>query len=111
MQLPEFTRSTTLRWTMLVAGIFAAFIVALLGFVDLKTEHDLTMRADRVIALQMSILADLSPGQRLDSINEGVRQDSARVRLVGLFGSDGGRHKTPWSTGSTEAAERNRRFA
>jgi hypothetical protein len=31
MQLPEFTHSTTLRWTLLVAGTFAAFIVALLG--------------------------------------------------------------------------------
>ena len=91
VQLPEFTRSTTLRWTVLVAGIFAAFTVALLGFVYLKTEHDLTMRSDRVIALQMSILAALSPAQRLDSINEGLRQDPARVRLVGLFGPGGGR--------------------
>ena len=33
MQVPEFTRSTTMRWTVLVAGIFAAFTVALLGFV------------------------------------------------------------------------------
>ena len=33
MQLPEFMRSTTLRWTFLVAGLFAAFIVALLGFI------------------------------------------------------------------------------
>jgi hypothetical protein len=41
MQLPEFTRSTTLRWTLLVAGIFAASIVALLGFVYLKTKDDL----------------------------------------------------------------------
>jgi hypothetical protein len=30
MQLPEFTHSTTLRWTLLVVGTFAAFIVALL---------------------------------------------------------------------------------
>jgi hypothetical protein len=86
-----FTRSTTLRWTLLVAGISAAFTIALLGFVYLKTKHDLTMRSDRVVALQMDILAALSPGQRLDSINEGLRQDPARVRLVGLFGSDGDR--------------------
>jgi hypothetical protein len=36
MQLPEFTRSTTLRWTFWVTGLFAAFIVALLGFIYLK---------------------------------------------------------------------------
>jgi len=57
----------------------------------LKTKHDLTMRADRVIALQMGIFADLSPAQRLDAINEGLRQDPAGVRLVGLFGSHGDR--------------------
>jgi signal transduction histidine kinase len=91
MQLPEFTRSTTLRWTVLVAGVFAAFTVALLGFVYLKTKHDLSVRSDGVIGLQMGIFAGLSPRQRLDSINESLRQDPARIRLVGLFGSDGDR--------------------
>jgi signal transduction histidine kinase len=88
---PELTRSTTLRWTVLVAGIFAAFTVTMLGFVYLKTKHDLTIRFDRVISLQTRILADLSPGQMLDAINEGLRQDPARVRLVGLFGANGER--------------------
>ncbi len=91
MQLPEFTRSTTMRWTVLVAGIFAAFTVALLGFVYLKTKQDLTLRSDRAIALQIGILEALPPGQRLDAINEGLRQDPARVRLVGLFGAHGDR--------------------
>jgi signal transduction histidine kinase len=91
MRLPEFTRSTTMRWTVLVAGIFAAFTVALLGFVYLKTKQDLTLRSDRAIALQMGILVALPPGQRLDAINEGLRQDPARVRLVGLFGAHGDR--------------------
>jgi signal transduction histidine kinase len=91
MRLPEFTRSTTLRSTVLVTGVFAAFTVALLGFVYLKTKHDLTLRFDRAIALQMEILMALPPGQRLDAINEGLRQDPARVRLVGLFGARGDR--------------------
>src|SRR5438445_5851280 len=91
MQLPWCVRSTTFRWTFLVAGAFAAFTVALLGFVYLKMKHDLTMRSDRAIGLQMDVLADLPPGQRLDSINEGIRQDPARVRLSGLFGADRGR--------------------
>ncbi len=91
MQLPEFTRSTTLRWTFLVASIFATFIVALLGFVYLKTKGDLTMRSDRVIASQMGVFADLSPERRLDAINEHLRQDPGRVQLAGLFGSNGRR--------------------
>ena len=91
MQLPEFTRSTTLRWTLLVAGIFAASIVALLGFVYLKATGDLTMRSDRVIATQIGVFADLLPERRLDAINEHLKLDPARVRLAGLFGSNGRR--------------------
>ena len=68
MQLREFTRSTTLRRTFLVAGLFAAFILALLGFIYLKTQGDLTMRSDRMIASQMGVFADLSPERRLDAI-------------------------------------------
>src|SRR6202158_2573391 len=91
MQLPEFMRSTTLRWTFLVARIFAAFIVALLGFVYLKTESDLTMRSDRVIASQIGVFADLSAERRLDAINEHLKQDPGRVQLAGLFASNGRR--------------------
>ena len=63
MKLPEFTRSTTLRWTLVVASIFAAFVVALLGFVYLKTKNDLTMRSDRIVAsrVKAGLLKRLSP--------------------------------------------------
>ena len=91
MQLPEFTRSTTLRWSFLVAGIFAAFIVGLLWFVYLKTENDLTMRSDRVIASQVGVFADLLPERRPDAINEHVKHDPGRIQLAGLFGSNGRR--------------------
>src|SRR3979490_3638154 len=87
MQLSEFTRSATLRWTLLVAGIFAALVVGLLEFVYLKTKNDLTMRSDRLVASQIGVFADLSPERRLDAINEHLKQDPARVRLAGLFGS------------------------
>jgi hypothetical protein len=69
MQLPEFTRSATLRWTFLVAGLFAAFVMALLGFVYLKTQGDLTMRSDRMIVSQMGVFADFSPERRLGAIS------------------------------------------
>jgi signal transduction histidine kinase len=91
MHLPAFTRSTTLRWTLLVAGIFAAFTVALLGFVYLKAKHDLMMRSDRLIGSQMDIFAEMSPERRLDAIDVYLKQDPARVRLAGLFDSNGRR--------------------
>src|ERR1700736_2890128 len=91
MKRPEFTRSTTLRWTALVAGILAAFIIALLGFVYLKTKDDLTMRSDRVIVSQIGFLAYLSPERRLDAIDDYLKQDPGGVRVAGLFGPDGRR--------------------
>jgi signal transduction histidine kinase len=74
-----------------VAGIFATFIVALLGFVYLKSQDDLTMRSDRVIASQMGVFADLSPERRLDALDEHLKQDPGRVQLAGLFGPNGRR--------------------
>ncbi|WP_164988434.1 sensor histidine kinase [Bradyrhizobium betae] len=91
MQLLEFLRSNRLRWTVLVTGIFAAFTVALLGFVYLRTKHDLTLRSDRTIASQIGILVALPAGRRLDAINEGLRYDPGRVRIIGLFGAHGDR--------------------
>jgi signal transduction histidine kinase len=91
MQLLLCVRSTAFRSTFLVTSTFAAFTIALLGFVYLKMKHDLTMRSDRAIGQQMGVLASLPAGQRLESINEGLRQDPAHVRLVGLFGPDHGR--------------------
>jgi signal transduction histidine kinase len=91
MQLLTFARSTTLRWTLLVAALFTGFVVALLGFVYLKTKHDLTIRSDRMIASQMSAFVDLSPERRLDAIDEHLKQDPWRVRLAALFDPNGRR--------------------
>jgi signal transduction histidine kinase len=88
MRLREFARSTTLRWTVLVAAIFTALTIAMLGFIYLRTKHDLTMRSDRMIASQLSLFAGLSPARRLEAIDEHLKQDPGRVRLAGLFDSD-----------------------
>ena len=91
MQMLKFARSTTLCWTLLVAALFAGFVVALLGFVYLKTKHDLTIRSDRMIASQMAVFADLPLERRLDAIDEHLKQDPWRVRLAALFDPNGRR--------------------
>jgi signal transduction histidine kinase len=88
-QLPRFARSTTLRWTVVVACLFAAFIVALLGFVYLKTKNDLTMRSDRTIASQVGLFARLTPERRLHAIDGDLKQDPDRVQIIALFDADG----------------------
>jgi methyl-accepting chemotaxis protein len=91
MQPDEFMHLSTLRWTFLVAGTLAAFVIAMLGFVYLKAKHDLTMRSDRMIASQVDVLAELSPEQRRNAIDEDLKQDPFRIWLAGLFGSNGRR--------------------
>jgi signal transduction histidine kinase len=91
MRLPEYTRSTTLRWTTLVAVLLAAFVASLLGFIYLKARADLTMRSDRMIASQIHVLAQLSPARRLDAIDERLGQDPGHILLEGLFGPSGRR--------------------
>ena len=91
MQLSGYARSTTLQWTLLVAALLAAFVVALLAFVYLKTKHDLTIRSDRMIASQMSVFAQLAPARRLDAIDEHLKQDPWRIRLAALFDPNGRR--------------------
>jgi signal transduction histidine kinase len=91
MQLTEVARSTTLQWTLLVAAVFAGFVVVLLAFVYLKAKQDLTIRSDRMIASQMSVFAHLSPERRLDAIDEHLKQDPWRVRLAALFDPNGRR--------------------
>ncbi|MGY4427999.1 hypothetical protein ACVWWO_000476 [Bradyrhizobium sp. F1.13.1] len=91
MHLPEFIRSSRMRWTVVVTCIFATFTVALLGFVYLRTKHDLTLRSDRAIAAEIENLVALRSGERLDAINDGLQYDPGRHRMVGLFGAHGDR--------------------
>lgn len=91
MQLPEFARSTTLQWTLLVAGFLAGITIGLLGFVYLKTKADLTAQSDLMIASQIAFFAHLSPERRLDAVDAHLKQDSRGVRLAGLFGPNGAR--------------------
>jgi len=75
----------TLQWTLLVAGLFAGFIVALLGFVYLKTKADLTAQSDRMIASQIVFFAHLSPERRLlNAIDEHLEQDPAPGSTRGI---------------------------
>jgi signal transduction histidine kinase len=83
--------ATTLRWTLVVATIFATLIVAMLGFIYSKTKHDLTARSERILASQVSVFAQLSSERRLDAIDEHLKQDPGRIRLAGLFSSNGRR--------------------
>jgi signal transduction histidine kinase len=84
----QFIRSNTFRWASAVAGVFAAFIVILFGFIYWKTDRYLITRSDRMITQQIDFFAALPFDRRIDAIADHLAQDSRGVQFAGLFGAD-----------------------
>src|SRR4030088_314625 len=91
MRQPQFIRSNTFHWALLVAGVFAVFVIVLFGFIYWKIDDYLTVRSDRVITAELDDIAALSPERRLQAIDEKLRQDPRLVQLAAIFAADGHR--------------------
>jgi hypothetical protein len=89
VRLPDFTRTTTFRWTLVVAGAFGLCILVFSGFVYWAVAAYTTTRIDGLLIDELRIIAADTPEQRLEDINDRLRQDPRRVRFAGLFGADG----------------------
>ena len=57
----QFIQSNTFRWASVVAGVFAAFIIALFGFIYWQIDGYLVVRSDRMIATQIGYIGSLPP--------------------------------------------------
>ena len=89
MRLPEFTRTTTFRWTILVSGAFGLCTMLMFGFVYWKTTSDLVQQTDHFVERAVRTIEDVSPENRIPAINERLRQNVRRHWIAGLFDSDG----------------------
>jgi signal transduction histidine kinase len=87
----DFIRSNTFRWASAVAGVLAAFVIVLFGFIYWSIDQYLIARSDRMITLQIRFLAELSPERRINAIEDHLGQDSRGVQFAGLFDSKGNR--------------------
>ena len=91
MDLPSVARSTTVQWSCILAGAFAAWIAVFFGDVYWRADQYLVKRSDAVITAQAQLFAAATPEKRLDAINELIHQDPRGVQHVGLFAVDGHR--------------------
>jgi signal transduction histidine kinase len=91
VQLAEFTRSTTFRWTIAVAGAFALSTLLLFGFVYWQAARYMTMRIDGAMTQEIGSIANASEAERRNALDERLRQDPRRVKLAGLFTGAGQR--------------------
>jgi signal transduction histidine kinase len=87
----HFIRSNTFRWASAVAGVFAAFVIVLFGFIYFTIDDYLVARSDRMITLQLGYFASLSSERRFNAIEDHIHLDSRGVQFVGLFNTDGKR--------------------
>jgi signal transduction histidine kinase len=91
VHLPDFTRSTTFRWTLVVASAFALAIFGSFAFVYVQAMYDILTRTDAAITEEADIMAGETPERRFQSLHERMRQDPRRVKPIGLFSNDGKR--------------------
>jgi signal transduction histidine kinase len=91
MRQPQFMRSNTFHWALIVAGVFAVFVIVLFGFIYWNIDDYLTARSDRVITVELDEIAGLSSERRLQAIDERLRQDPRAVQFVAIFAADGHR--------------------
>jgi signal transduction histidine kinase len=91
MRQPQFIRSNTFHWALMVAAVFAVFVIVLFGFIYWKIDDYLTARSDAVITVELDGLAGLSAERRLEAIDEKLRQDPRGVQIAAVFASDGRR--------------------
>jgi signal transduction histidine kinase len=91
MRQPQFIRSNTFHWALIVAGVFAVFVIGLFGFIYWQIDDYLTARSDRVITVEVDAIAGLSPDRRLESIDARLRQDPRGVQLAAIFDAEGRR--------------------
>src|SRR5882757_1047772 len=91
MRRARIIRSNTFHRALVVAGVFAIFVIALFGFIYLQIDQYLIARSDQMITGQLNVIAALPGERQLDAIEEHLSQDSRGVQYAGLFAADGRR--------------------
>src|SRR5262245_37736826 len=91
VRLPEFTRFTTFRWTLTVAGAFVLCTLLLFGFVYWESAIYMVRRYDTLLAQELRVFAANTPERRLQEIEDRLQRDPEHTKVAGLFGADGRR--------------------
>jgi signal transduction histidine kinase len=91
VRLPEFTRTTTFRWTLAVSGAFAICALLMFGLVLAQAYDYMNSNADRLNKGNADLVGSAEPDGRIQKLNDYLQNDPRRVKLGGLFDSVGNR--------------------
>src|SRR5260370_33999525 len=71
MRQPQFIRSNTFHWALMVAGVFAVFVIGLFGFIYWQIDDYLTAPTDRGITLELEGVSGPVPERRVHARDDG----------------------------------------
>jgi signal transduction histidine kinase len=92
VRLPEFLRTTTFRWTLVVSGAFTSCILLMFAFVLAQAVSYMTVDVDGLnTGIAESVLAKNDLEHRAQRLNEYLRVDPHDVKFGGLFTAEGTR--------------------
>jgi signal transduction histidine kinase len=92
VRLPaESLLSRIFRWPLFVAGAFIVLALALFGYLYMQTAAYMTARIDRVMISEIEQFTTDTEKRRLRAMDDRLRDDPRRIKLGGLFASDGTR--------------------
>jgi len=91
VRLPEFVRTTTFRWTLVVSGAFAIGIILMFGFVLAQAYVCMASDVDGLIEGIANTIIARGPQYRIHAIDEHLGVDPHHVKIAGLFAADGSR--------------------
>jgi signal transduction histidine kinase len=86
VKLPDFVRTTTFRW---ISIAFALCILLFSAFVYWEAATYMVARMDAAIAEESAAIASDTPDRRLNAIQDRLSEDPRRIKLAGLFATDG----------------------
>ena len=90
MRLPEFMRTTTFRWTLVVSAAFTVCILLMFAFILAQAYRMMTSDVDRLIhGGADAIVAGATPQERLQRVDEHLRVNPRQAKFAGLFAADG----------------------
>jgi signal transduction histidine kinase len=91
VRLPEFARTTTFRWTLAISGAFTLCVILMFVFVLGEEYSYLSSDVDRLNSENARLVTAETKENRVRRLNEYLQNDPRRVKLGGLFDSDGNR--------------------
>ena len=91
VHLPDFARTTTFRWAIIVSSAFLLCTLVLFGFVYWQTAVYVMNKYDLLLLDELRVFASNRPEQRLQEIEDRLLKDPQRIKIAALFAADGKR--------------------